>query len=84
MRYMEDPRQNVLFDAFESILSPVAYRKLRSGWQHLFRCVMLSLMPAARLAQHFDPMIGRPTKELYSMAGLVFAAGKEGRGHPHL
>ena len=72
MRYMEDPRQSALFDVFEGILSPVAYRKLRSGWQHLFRCVILNLMPAKEMARHFDPAIGRPTKELYSMAGLVF------------
>jgi hypothetical protein len=29
-------------------------------------------MPAERLAKHFDPLLGRPTKELYSMAGLIF------------
>ena len=72
MRYMEDPRQSALFDVFEGILSPVAYQKLCNGWQRLFRCAILRLMPAARLAEHFHPVIGRPTKELYSMAGLVF------------
>lgn len=29
-------------------------------------------MPAGKLAEHFDPEMGRPTKELYSMAGLLF------------
>jgi len=29
-------------------------------------------MPAGKLAEHFDPQMGRPTKELYSMAGLLF------------
>jgi hypothetical protein len=29
-------------------------------------------MPVGKLAEHFDPAIGRPTKELYSMAGLLF------------
>jgi len=29
-------------------------------------------MPASQLAEHFDPVIGRPTKELYSMAALIF------------
>jgi|GEM_PF-4761164 len=28
-------------------------------------------MPAGKLAEHFDPQMGRPTKELYSMAGLL-------------
>lgn len=72
MRYLEDPRQNELFDVFADILSPVAYRRLTSGWQHLFRCAILKLMPAGKLAEHFDPDIGRPTKELYSIAGLLF------------
>ena len=72
MRHMEDPRQTELFNSFESILSPVAYAKLRGGWQHLFRCAILKLLPAKALGEHFDPAMGRPTKELYSMAGLLF------------
>jgi Transposase DDE domain len=69
---MEDPCQTELFDAFQLILSPVAYDKLQSGWHHLFRCAILKLMPAKTLGEHFHPTMGRPTKELYSMAGLVF------------
>jgi hypothetical protein len=72
VRYLEDPRQTELFDVFAHILSPVAHRRLTSGWQHLFRCAILKLMPAGKLAEHFDPAMGRPTKELYSMAGLLF------------
>jgi hypothetical protein len=72
VRYTEDLRQSELFDAFESILSPLAYSKLQHGWQHLFRCAILKLLPAKKLGEHFDPALGRPTKELYSMAGLLF------------
>ena len=72
MRYMEDPGQSELFDVYEQILSPVAYRKLKSSWQHLFRCAILKLMPVKKLAEHFHPDMGRPTKELYSMAALLF------------
>ena len=72
MRYLEDPRQSSLFDVFAEILSPVAYRRLQSGWQHLFRSAILKRMPVGKLADHFDPEMGRPTKELYSMAGLLF------------
>jgi Transposase DDE domain/Transposase domain (DUF772) len=72
VRYMEDPRQTELFDTFQSILSPVAYGKLQRGWQHLFRCAILKLLPAKKLGEHFHPAIGRPTKELYSLAGLLF------------
>ena len=66
------PRQTDLFDLFAGILSPVAYRKLRSGWHHLFRLAIWKRFPAGKLADHFHPVIGRPTKELYSMAGLLF------------
>jgi len=31
-------------------------------------------MPVGELAQHFNPALGAPTMELYSMAGLVFLA----------
>ena len=72
MRYMEDPLQAELFDGFQSILSPLAYSKLQRGWQHLFRCAILKLLPAKTLGEHFHPAMGRPTKELYSMAGLLF------------
>ena len=48
MRYLEDPRQSVLFDVFADILSSVAYRRLTGGWQHLFRCAVLKLMPVVR------------------------------------
>ena len=72
MRYANDPRQNRLFDVFEEILSPLAYKELLTGWQHLFRQTILELMPVGTVKEHFDPAIGQPTKELYSMCGLIF------------
>ncbi len=47
-------------------------RIIGSGWQGVFRHVLLKLMPVGELAQHFSRELGAPTKELYSMAGLVF------------
>jgi hypothetical protein len=72
MRYVNNPRQTRLIDPFEDILSPLAYKQLKGGWQHLFRETVLELMPVEALKKHFDPTIGQPTKELYSMCGLVF------------
>jgi hypothetical protein len=72
MRYMNDPRQNRLFDIFEGVLSPLAYKELRAGWQFLFRQTILGLMPVDTVKKHFDPALGQPTKELYSMCGLIF------------
>lgn len=72
MRNIGDPRQQQLFDPFERIFSPLAYKTIRKGWQGLFRHVILELLPAEVLAGEFHPEIGRHTKELYSMAGLIF------------
>ncbi len=71
MQHIRDPQQNRLFDVWDRILSPMAYRKLKEGWQGVFREVILELLPVDVLAGQFDPDMGRPTKELYSMAGLL-------------
>jgi len=72
MQHFNDPRQNRLFDVYEGILSPLAYRQLLGGWQHVFRETILQLMPVDTVKAHFDPAFGQPTKELYSMCGLIF------------
>ena len=72
MRYAVDPRQKPLFDLAESMYSPMALRYLRGDWPGLFREQILHLMPVGMLAEHFDPKVGCPTKELYSMAGAIF------------
>src|SRR3954453_2609847 len=69
-----DPRQSRLFDPFEGVIPP-AGRKLHSdGGQGVVRHVILEVMPVGELAKHFSDSLGAPTKELYSMAGLVFLA----------
>ena len=71
MRHIVDPRQNRLFDPFGSIFSDMAYRRIQRGWQGVFRHAILELMPVDALAGEFHPTMGTPTKELYSMAGLL-------------
>jgi hypothetical protein len=78
MRNITDPRQQRLFDPFQGLFSPSAVRILESGWQGVFRHVILEVLPVAELSQHFHPSLGTPTKELYSMAGLVFLADFHG------
>jgi len=56
---------------FKEFLSPLAYKTLISGWQGVFRHVILEVLPAPEIANHFNPTFGRPTKELYSIAGLL-------------
>jgi hypothetical protein len=72
MRHSVDPRQGRLFDPFDGIIPPLGRKLIDDGWQGLFRGSLLHLMPVRELGEHFDPAIGRRTKELYSVAGLLF------------
>lgn len=72
MRHLVNPQQGRLFDPYEGLIPPLGMERIRSGWQGVFRNTLLELMPAKKLAKHFDPVMGRPTKELYSVAGLLF------------
>lgn len=72
MKHIKDPGQKHLFDPFERLFSPLASKTIQNGWQGLFREVILELMPAQIIAGEFDPDNGRPTKELFSVAGLLF------------
>ena len=74
MRRIRDPQQKRMFDPFQGVLSEMARRRILSGWQGVFRAVVLKLLPVQQLAKHFSADQGCPTKELYSMAGLVFLA----------
>jgi hypothetical protein len=69
-----DPRQYRLFDPFDGVIPPIGRRILADGWQGVFRHVLLEVMPVAELGDHFSDSMGTHTKELYSMAGLVFLA----------
>ena len=71
MRNIKNPRQKQLFDPFDAVLTVGCRKRLLEGWQGVFRHVILELMPVQKIAAHFDPVMGRPTKELYSVAGLV-------------
>jgi hypothetical protein len=72
MIHSVDPRQNRLFDVFQGIIPPAGQKIIGNGWQGVFRHVLLEVMPVGELATHFSDSLGAPTKELYSMAGLVF------------
>jgi hypothetical protein len=74
MIHAVDPRQNRLFDPFQGVISPAGRKIIENGWQGVFRHAILEVMPVGELAKHFSDSLGAPTKELYSMAGLVFLA----------
>jgi hypothetical protein len=46
--------------------------QMNADWPGLFRSQLLRVMPAKELAERFDPVMGAPTKELYSMTGFIF------------
>jgi hypothetical protein len=71
MRNIAEPGQNPLFDYHRTFLSDVAYKRLTTSFHAVFRDTILSLMPAKEIGEHFHKVMGRPTKELYSMAGLL-------------
>jgi hypothetical protein len=71
MHKIINPQQTRLFDPFDSVLTEKTRKRLLDGWAGVFRHVILELMPVETISGHFDRAMGRPTKELYSMAGLL-------------
>ncbi len=71
MQRIVNPKQTRLFDPFDSVLTEKTRKRLLDGWPGIFRHVILELMPVDAISEHFDPVMGRPTKELYSIAGLL-------------
>ncbi len=71
MRRIIEPRQKCLFDPYGPVLTEATRRRLLAGWPGVFRHAVLELMPVDVLGGHFSATMGRPTRELYSMAGLV-------------
>jgi hypothetical protein len=71
MRRIVNPRQGHLFDRYRPALTAANQQWLEGNWPGVFRHVILELMPVETLQKHFHPTLGRPTQELYSMAGLI-------------
>ncbi len=71
MQRIVNPQQTRLFDPFDPVLTEKTRQRLLDDWPGVFRHVILDLMPVDILGGHYSPELGRPTKELYSMAGLI-------------
>ena len=78
MRYVVDPLQGRLFDPFQQIIPPLGLKCIANGWQSVFRAVLLPLMPVGKLGDRLHPLLGRHSKELYSVAGLLFLQEAKG------
>jgi hypothetical protein len=59
-----------MFDPF-SHLGPKRLRMLTDSWPGLFRRELLPNLPVHLLSKHYARDMGRPTKELYAMMGVM-------------
>ena len=67
---VKDHKQQQLFDPWH-FLSPKRRRMLDEDWPGLFREHLLDELPVEQIAPHFKESVGRPTKELHTVLGML-------------
>lgn len=67
---IKDHKQRQLFDPWRH-LSPKRRRMLDEEWPGLFREHLLEELPVDRMRSHFTDGIGRPSKELHTVLGVL-------------
>ncbi|MDQ6967065.1 MAG: transposase [Mariprofundaceae bacterium] len=70
MIYVKDHKTGDMFDPF-SHLGPKRLKMLTDSWPGLFRRDVLPNLPVDLLSKYYARDIGRPTKELYAMMGVM-------------
>jgi len=70
MFYAKDHKTYDMFDNF-AYLGPKRRTLLEESWAKIFREEILPVLPVEKLEKHYDEIMGRPTKELYAMLGLM-------------
>lgn len=70
MFYAKDHKQGNIFDPW-GYLGPKRRRSLDLSWAGLFQKEILPTLPVNILRSHYNEWNGRPTKELYSMVGMM-------------
>jgi len=68
--YAKDHKTTDIFDPF-SFLGPKRLKLLMDSWAGLFRQEVLPYLPVHLLSKHYTREMGRPTKELYAMMGIM-------------
>jgi len=71
MKTIRDPDQGRLFDPFSGVIGATGWRQIEQGWQGLLRHAVLKRLPAEQLGDDLSEALGRPSKELYAMCGLL-------------
>jgi hypothetical protein len=67
---INDHHTGRLFDPWEH-LGPKRRKLLDSSWSGVFRKYLLEKLPVNKIARHFDEVMGRPSKELYTAMGAL-------------
>ncbi len=67
---VNDHQTERLFDPWE-YLGPKRRKLLDSSWSGVFRKYLLERLPVSKVAKHFDEVMGRPSKELYTAIGSL-------------
>jgi len=70
MFHVKNHKQAHIFDPWGH-LGPKRRKLLDKSWSGLFQQQILPTLPVEALRKHYDDWNGRPTKELYSMIGLM-------------
>jgi hypothetical protein len=70
MIYTKDHKTLNMFEPFAH-LGPKRLKLMEQSWAKLFRDEILPDLPVHQVTKHYDPLKGRPTKELYAMLGAM-------------
>lgn len=70
MFHVKNHKQLNMFDPW-SYLGPKRVRELNTSWAGLFRNTILPVLPVDALREFYHHSAGRPTKEIYSMLGMM-------------
>ena len=70
MFHVKNHKQHHIFDPW-GYLGPKRRKELENSWAGLFQKKILPELPVDTLRKHYHDWNGRPTKELYSMVGLM-------------
>ena len=70
MFHVKDNKQGYIFDPYE-YLGPKRLTGLKNSWPEIFRQEILPALPVESLRKYYHDKNGRPSKEMYSMLGLM-------------
>src|SRR5271169_433710 len=70
MIHIKDHKTPDMFDPFP-FLGPKRKQRIEESWAKVFREHILTTLPVEKVFTKYDPLFGAPTKELYSMLGLM-------------